>query len=136
MSVTFPIPPVKEDNVGHITQHVLCPDGTLLEADFLEMPIWMITEGDDTNREIKKFVESSAKVYKERDVITDYTIVRVADCLYGFSAKCQIADMVNGMVPVRELMHCYVSEDGIYTVKATDTETGRAFLDSIAFAEE
>lgn len=136
MSVTFPIPPVKEDNVGHIAQHVLCPDGTLLEADFLEMPIWMITEGEDTNREIKKFVESSAQGYKERDVITDYSILRVADCLYGFSAKCQIADMVNGMVPVRELMHCYVSEDGIYTVKATDTETGRAFLDSIAFAEE
>ena len=41
--------------------------------------------------------------------------------------------MVNGMVPVRELMHCYVSENGIYTLKATDTDIGRAFLDSISF---
>lgn len=136
MKITFPVPPVQEGAIGHAAQHVLCSDGTMLEADFLDMPIWMIAEGDDINREIRKFVENSAKGYKERDVITDYEIIRVADGLYGFSATCQISEMVNGMVPVRELMRCYVSENGIYTVKATDTETGRAFLDSIEFAAE
>lgn len=136
MRVTFPVTPVKENAVGHIARHVLCPDGTLLEADYLEMPIWMITEGDDINREIKKFVENSAEGYKERDVIADYEIRKVMDGLFGFSAKCQITEMVNGMVPVRVLMHRYVSEDGIYTVKATDTETGRAFLESISFETE
>ena len=122
--------------MGHTALHVLCRDGTLLEADYLEMPIWMIAEGDDMNREIKKFVETSAAGYKERDVIVDYEIKKLADKLYGFSAKCQIREMVNGMVPVRELMHCYVSENGIYTLKATDTEIGRAFLDSISFEQE
>ncbi len=136
LSVTFPLPPFKEDAVGHTALHVLCRDGTLLEADYLEMPIWMIAEGDDMNREIKKFVETSAAGYKERDVIVDYEIKKLADKLYGFSAKCQIREMVNGMVPVRELMHCYVSENGIYTLKATDTEIGRAFLDSISFEQE
>ena len=69
-------------------------------------------------------------------MITDYEIIRLNDGLYGFSAKCQIKEMINGMIPVRELMHCYVSEDGIYTVKATDTETGRAFLESIEIPTE
>lgn len=133
LQATFPVPPVKEDAVGHTALHVLCDDGTLLEADYLEMPIWMIAEGDDMNREIKKFVETSAEGYKERDVIVDYEVKKAADKLYGFSAKCQIKAMINGMVPVRELMHCYVSENGIYTLKATDTEIGRAFLDSITF---
>ena len=138
MRVTFPVPPVKDEVVAHIVQHVLCPDGTLLEADYLEMPIWMIAEDDDINREIKKFVQNSADSYKERDVISDYEIRKVEDGLYGFSAKCQIREMINGMIPVRELMHCYVTENGIYTIKATDTETGRAFLESISFddAEE
>ena len=137
MNVTFPVPPVLEDAVGHLAQHVLCADGTLLEADFLDMPLWMFAEeGGDTNQEIKKFVENSAEGYKERDVITDYEIRKVADGLYGFSAKCQMKELINGMIPVRELMHCYVSADGIYTIKATDTETGRAFLDSIAFPEQ
>ena len=78
-------------------------------------------------------METSAEGYKERDVIVDYEVKKAADKLYGFSAKCQIKAMINGMVPVRELMHCYVSENGIYTFKATDTEIGRAFLDSITF---
>ncbi|MBR3018293.1 MAG: hypothetical protein IKH57_14665 [Clostridia bacterium] len=136
MQAAFPVPPAKEDAVGHIAYQALCPDGTLLEADYLEMPLWMIIEGDDTNKEIKKFVENSAAGYKERDVITDYEVFRVADSVYGFSAKCQITEMVNGMIPVRELMRCYTNVNGIYTFKATDTETGRAFLESIAFMEE
>ena len=134
--VTFPVPPVKEDAVGHTAQHVLCPDGTLLEADFLEMPLWMVIEGDDTNKEIKKFVENSAAGYKERDVITDYEVFKAADGVYGFAAKCQISEMINGMIPTRELMRCYTTMNGIYTFKATDTETGRAFLESIAVIEE
>ena len=136
LRVTFPIPPMRQNAVAHNAQHVLCPDGTVLEADFLEMPLWMLVDDSgDINLEIKKFVQNTADGYKERNVITDYEIRKVDDCLYGFSAKCQIKEMINGMVPVRELMHCYVSQDGIYTLKATDTETGRAFLDSVQFVE-
>ena len=136
MEAAFPIPSVKEDAVGHVARHALCPDGTLLEADYLEMPLWMIIAGDDTNKEIRKFVEDSAAGYKERDVITDYEVFKAADGMYGFSAKCQITEMINGMVPVRELMRCYTTVNGIYTFKATDTETGRAFLESIEFVIE
>lgn len=136
LQVTFPVPPVQEDAVGHIAYHVLCPDGSLLEADYLEMPIWMLDEDEDTNRAIKKITQNSADGYKERDVITEYEILKVADGLFGFSSKCQIQEMINGMIPVRALMYYYVSENGIYTVKATDTETGRAFLESIEFPEE
>ncbi len=133
MQVTFPVASVDPDAVGHVARRVLCPDGTMLEADFLEMPLWMIAEDEDTNLAMKKFAQNSAEGYKERDIITDFEVRKVADGLYGFSAKCQIKEMINGMIPVRELMHCYFCEDGIYTVKATDTETGRAFLESIQF---
>ncbi|MBR3105943.1 MAG: hypothetical protein IKH30_02020 [Clostridia bacterium] len=136
MQVTFPVPPVKENTVAHIAHHVLCPDGTMLEAGFLNMPLWMLEDGEDISREIKKFAQNTADGYKERNVIADYELIRVSDGLYGFSAKCQITQMINGMVPVPELMRCYISEDGIYTVKATDTEIGRAFLESIVFTVE
>ena len=136
MRAAFPVPPEKEDAVGHIAFQALCPDGTLLEADFLEMPLWMIIEGEDTDKEIRQFVENAAAGYQERDVITDYEVFKAADGVYGFSARCQITEMVNGMIPVRELMRCYTAMNGIYTFKATDTEHGSAFMESIVFIEE
>ncbi len=136
MDITFPVPPIIQGTVGHEAQQVLCPDGTLLTADFLEMPDWMFPEGESQGFNIKRFVEKTAENYKENDVITDYEIKKEAEGIYGFRATCQLKVLVNGMVPVRDIMRCFVTPNGIYTVTANDTDTGRAFLDSIQFVSK
>lgn len=139
MQITFPVPPEKHESEGHVFYHVFSPDYAYLTAEHMELFLAWMLEGDDPDAFLEKMIRGVAEQYRQEGYFDDYTVSKAADGVYMFEAVYggdPGVEMPEGMGQVRDITRVYVTMDGVYTVDATDTPMGRAYLDSIVFAEE
>lgn len=137
MRVTFPVPPETDNGEGHYFSHVYTPDYAYLNAEHLAIPLEMLLGEEVTDDLLETFLTYAAQGYQDAGVIAEYTVYRVAEGVYAFDgASAKSPRYIENHGPALTLVRGYCTREGVYTLNATDTEMGRAFLDSAVFAEE
>ena len=138
MQAAFPVPPVKHESAGHILYHVFSPDYAYLTAEYMAIPMGWMMEDEDEDSFLDEMTRGVAEQYREAGYFDTYTVRKAAEGAYMFEAEYTGNPgmaLGEGLGQVKEIMRAYLTLDGVYIVDTTDTPMGRAFFDSIVFAD-
>ena len=133
---TFPETPVKYEADGYWLYQAFTRDYAYLSVEHMKADLsFMAQEGQSVDELLQELAEVTAAQYQSQGIITGYEVKKLAEGMYAFEALEQDTRYPQGHGPLPTHILGIFCADGIYTINGTDTEMGRAAMESIRYLE-
>ncbi len=133
---TFPEAPLKDEAEGYWLYQVFSDDFAYMNVEHMEADFSFMLEGNMTMDDLLPMLaEVTARQYQQDGGIGEYEVKKLAEGMYAFECVEKNTLYPEGYAPMGARVMAVFSEEGVYTIRAVDSEMGRAAFESLTIVD-
>lgn len=133
---TFPEAPLKTEDEGYWLYEAFSDDFGYMSVEHMEADFSFMLEGDMTMDDLLPVLaETTARRYQQEGGIAEYKVKKLADGMYAFECVEENGLYPAGHGPLGARVLAVYSEEGVYTIRAVETQMGADAYASLAIAD-
>ena len=122
---TFPEAPLKTEDEGYWLYEAFSDDFGYMSVEHMEADFSFMLEGDMTMDDLLPMLaEAAARGYQQEGGIAEYELKKLADGMYAFECVEENTQYPAGHGPMGARVLAVFSEEGVYTIRAVETQMG------------